>query len=152
MISLSTPTPSPITAGLSAKSCPPSESGGYFSSQRNASSSRRRSNTLDWSSQKTMSLWIQQRRPSPLPLSSPSLPTSSCLQPHPPLLHSNSDAYLHNLYDYITPTLRLTADQYRTHLGLVPTPRAAVYIPFPHSSYLPDPFSLTIAGNYSFLV
>src|SRR5258708_5612773 len=74
MISLSTPTPSPITGGLSVKSCPPSESGGYFSSQRNASSSRRRLNTLDWSSQKTMSLWIQQRRPSPLPLSSPSLP------------------------------------------------------------------------------
>src|SRR6266436_3314364 len=36
MISSSTPTPS--------------ASGGYFSSQRNASLSRRRSNTLDWSS------------------------------------------------------------------------------------------------------
>src|SRR5258708_26771286 len=52
MISLSTPTPSPITGGSSVKSCPPSRSGGYFSSQRNASLSRRRSNTLDWSSQR----------------------------------------------------------------------------------------------------
>src|SRR5258708_24579283 len=35
---------------------------------------------------------------------------------------------------------------------LVPTPRATVYIPFLHLSYLPDHFSLTIPGNYSFLV
>src|SRR6266436_986997 len=34
---------------------------------------------------------------------------------------------------------------------LVPTPRATIYIPFLHLSYLPDPFSLTIMGNYSFL-
>src|SRR5258706_13097819 len=53
---------------------------------------------------------------------------------------------------YIAPTLRLTADQYQTHLDMVPMPRAAVYIPFLHLSYLPDPFSLTIMGNYSFLV
>src|SRR5258706_14065942 len=102
-------------------------------------------------------------------LPSPSPPTSSCLQPHlPPLrlfcLHStsststlpplcsNSNVYLCNLYHYIMPTLRLTTDQYQTHLDLVPTPRAAVYIPFLHLSYLPDPFSLTIMGNYSFLV
>src|SRR5258707_4052976 len=61
MISLSTPTPSLTTGRLSVKSCPPSESRGYFSSQRNASLSRRRLNTSDWSSRKTMSLWIQQR-------------------------------------------------------------------------------------------
>src|SRR6266446_3639525 len=54
-------TPSPITGGSSIKSCPPSGSRGYFSSQRNASLSRRRLNTLDWSSQKTMWLWIRQR-------------------------------------------------------------------------------------------
>src|SRR6266436_7051020 len=53
--------PSLITGGLSVKSCLPSGSGGYFSSQRNASLSRRRLNTSDWSSQKTMWLWIQQR-------------------------------------------------------------------------------------------
>src|SRR5258708_1697606 len=75
--------------------------------------------------------------------------------PTPPLLpplHSNSDAYLHNLYNYVAPTLRLTADQYQTCSDLVPMPRATVYIPFPHLSYLPDPFSLTIAVNFSFLV
>ncbi len=53
-------------------------------------------------------------------------------------------------------TVRLTldqySDQYQTHLDLVPMPRATVYIPFLHSSYLPDPLSLTITGNYSFLV
>ena len=76
-----------------------------------------------------------------------------CLHPPlPPPLHSNSNAYLHNLYDYVTPTLGLTADQCWTHLVLVPMPRAAVYIPFPHLFYLPDPFSLTIAVNYPFLV
>src|SRR6266478_2758970 len=35
MISLSTPTPSPITGRSSIKSCPPPRSRGYFSSQRN---------------------------------------------------------------------------------------------------------------------
>src|SRR5258707_12927832 len=35
------------------------QSRGYFSNQRNASLSRRRLNTSDWSSQKTMWLWIQ---------------------------------------------------------------------------------------------
>src|SRR5260221_12552095 len=60
--------------------------------------------------------------------------------------------YLCNLYNYVMPTLRLTTDQYWTHSDLVPMPRAIIYIPFPHSSYLADPFSLTIAGNYSFLV
>ena len=85
-------------------------------------------------------------------LPSPSLPTSSCLWPHLPPLCSNSKAYLHNLCSCIVPTLRLTMDQYWTHLDLVPMPRAAIYIPFLHLSYLPDPFSLTIMGNYSFLV
>src|SRR5258708_33095645 len=85
-------------------------------------------------------------------LPSPSLPTSGCLQPLPPPLCSNSKAYLHNLCNCVMPTLRLTTDQYQTHSDLVPMPRATVYIPFLHLSYLPDPFSLTIAGNYSFLV
>src|SRR5258708_18672920 len=90
------------------------------------------------------------------------LATSDCLRLHstssastplpPPPLHSNSDAYLCSSYDYVVPTLRLTADQHQTHLDLVPTPRAAIYIPLPHLSYLPDPFSLTIVGNYPFLV
>src|SRR5258707_606609 len=90
-----------------------------------------------------------------LPSTSP--PTPSCLRPHPstpplpPPLHSNSDAYLHNLYNYVTPALRLTMDQYRTHSDLVPIPRATIYIPFLHLSYLPDTFLLTIAGNYLFL-
>src|SRR5258708_17981278 len=73
-------------------------------------------------------------------LPSPSPPTSGCLQPHPPPLHSNSEAYLHNLCNYIMPTLGLTMDQYHTHLDLVPMPRATIYIPFLHLSYLPDPF------------
>src|SRR5258705_5290258 len=77
---------------------------------------------------------------------------SASTPPLLPLLHSNSKAYLHNLYNYIAPTLRLTMDQYQTCSDLVPTPRAAIYIPFLHLSYLPDPFSLTIMGNYSFLV
>src|SRR5260370_13389220 len=46
----------------------------------------------------------------------------------------------------------LTADQHQTCSDLVPTPRAIICIPFLHSSYLPDPFSLTIMGNYSSLV
>src|SRR5258708_21828775 len=85
-------------------------------------------------------------------LPSHSLPTFGHLQPLPPPLHSNSEAYLHNLCNCIVPTLGLTADQYRTHSDLVPMPRATIYIPFLHLSYLPDPFSLTIMGNYSFLV
>src|SRR6266446_1458287 len=85
-------------------------------------------------------------------LPSSCLPTSGCLQLHLPPLHSNSKAYLCNLCNYVAPTLRLTADQYWTCLDLVPTPRATIYIPFPHLSYLPDPFSFTIVGNYSFLV
>src|SRR5258708_2995241 len=93
------------------------------------------------------------RRPISLfPPPSPSLPTSGCLRPHLPPLPSNSEAYLRNLYNYIMPTLGLTADQYWTCSDLVPMPRATIYIPFLHSSYLPDPFSLTIMGNYSFLV
>src|SRR5260221_8720152 len=97
-----------------------------------------------------------------LPPLCPPLAASNCLCLHsasststpllPPLLRSNSDAYLHSSYDYITPTLRLTMDRHWTCLDLVPTPRAAIYIPLPHLSYLPDPFSLTIAGNYPFLV
>src|SRR5258705_5627367 len=84
-------------------------------------------------------------------LPSPSLPTSGCLQPLPPPLCSNSKAYLHNLCNCVMPTLRLTTDQYQTHSDLVPMPRATIYIPFLHLSYLPDPFSLTIMGNYSSL-
>ncbi len=85
-----------------------------------------------------------------LPLLRPPLATST--PPLLPSLCSNSKAYLCNLCNYVAPTLRLTADQYRTHVDLVPMPRAAIYIPFLHLSYLPDPFSLTIMGNYSFLV
>src|SRR5258708_7703360 len=96
---------------------------------------------------------VMVRPPFPFPthLWPPPTPSASTL-PLPPPLCSNSKVYLHNLYNYITPTLRLTTDQYWTHLDLVPTPRAAIYIPFLHLSYLPDPFSLTIMGNYSFLV
>src|SRR5258708_4396431 len=80
-----------------------------------------------------------------------SAPSASALPLLPPLF-SNSKACLCNLCNCIVPTLRLTTDQHWTHLDLVPTPRAAVCIPFLHLSYLPDPFSLTIMGNYSFLV
>ncbi len=93
-------------------------------------------------------------------LPSPSLPTSSHLWPHPPPLHlfclHSAPTPMHTCATctttYVTPTLGLTTDQYWTHSDLVPMPRAAVYIPFLHLSYLPDPFSLTIVGNYSFLV
>ena len=81
----------------------------------------------------------------------PPTPSASAPPLLPPL-HSNSKAYLHNLCSCIAPTLRLTVDQYWTHSDLVPKPRATIYIPFLHLSYLPDPFSLTIMGNYSFLV
>src|SRR5260221_12563950 len=81
----------------------------------------------------------------------PPTPSTSALPLLPPLC-SNSEACLHNLHSCIAPTLRLTTDQYWTHLDLVPMPRATIYIPFLHLSYLPDPFSLTIMGNYSFLV
>src|SRR5260221_13248474 len=81
----------------------------------------------------------------------PLTPSTSAPPLLPPLC-SNSEAYLCNLCNCIAPTLRLTTDQYWTHLDLVPMPRATVYIPFLHLSYLPDPFSLTIMGNYSFLV
>src|SRR6266436_7029571 len=97
-----------------------------------------------------------------LPPFCPPLAASDCLCLHsassastlllPPPLHSNSDAYLCSSYDYIMPTLGLTTDQHWTHPDLVPTPRATIYIPLPHLSYLPDPFSLTIVGNYPFLV
>src|SRR5258707_13892118 len=97
-----------------------------------------------------------------LPPLHPPLATSDRLHLHsssstsilllPPLLHSNSDAYLHSSYDYVAPTLGLTADRHWTHPDLVPMPRATVYIPLPHLSYLPDPSSLTIVGNYPFLV
>src|SRR5258708_39823043 len=63
----------------------------------------------------------------------------------PPPLCSNSNAYLCSSYDYVTPTLGLTTDRHWTHPDLLPTPRATVYIPLPHSAYFPDPFSLTIA-------
>src|SRR5260221_11857636 len=109
-----------------------------------------------WSSkllrgQKSMSVMVRppfmySAHPWPPPTPSASTP------PLLPLLCSNSKAYLRNLYNYIAPTLGLTVDQYQTHSDLVPMPRATVYIPFPHLSYLPDPFSLTIVGNYSFLV
>src|SRR5258708_39919645 len=91
--------------------------------------------------------------PSPFPAHPWLPPTPSTSTPlHLPPFCSNSKAYLCNLCNYVTPTLRLTADQYWTHSDPVPMPRAAVYIPFLHLSYLPDPFSLTIMGNYSFLV
>src|SRR6266436_2867418 len=91
----------------------------------------------------------------PFPFSThlwPPLTPSTSTPPLLPPLRSNSKACLCNLHNCIAPTLRLTADQYQTHSDLVPTPRAAIYIPFLHLSYLPDPFSLTIMGNYSFLV
>src|SRR5258708_12137755 len=84
-------------------------------------------------------------------LPSPSPPTSGHLQPHLPPLHSNSEAYLHNLCNYITPTLGLTMDQYQTHLDLVPMPRATIYIPFLHLPYFPHPFPLQLMVNSSFL-
>src|SRR5258708_38482034 len=88
-----------------------------------------------------------------LPLLCPPLTPSTSAPPPPPPLCSNSKAYLHNLCNCVVPTLGLTADQYQTCLDLVPMPRAAISdIPFLHLSYLPDPFSLTIMGNYSFLV
>src|SRR5258708_26225815 len=92
-----------------------------------------------------------------LPPLCPPLATSNCLHLHsassastlllPPPLCSNSNAYLHSSYNYIMPTLRLTMDRHLTHLDLVPMPRAAVYIPLPHLSYLPDPFSSPMTGN-----
>src|SRR5258708_32187178 len=82
-----------------------------------------------------------------LPLS----PSASTLLLLPPL-HSNSEACLHNLHNCIIPTLRLTADQHQTCSDLVPMPRAAVCIPFLHLSYLLDPFSLTLTGNYPFFL
>src|SRR5258708_8849454 len=78
----------------------------------------------------------------------PPTPSASTL-PLLPSLCSNSKAYLCNLCNYVTPTLILTADQYRTHLDLVPMPRATVYIPFLIFSYLPIPFSFTLIGHYS---
>ena len=72
----------------------------------------------------------------------PTLSTST-----PPPFHSNSDAYVRNLYDYVAPTLGITVDQHRTRPDLVPTPRPAVCIPLLHLSYLSDPFSLPIMGN-----
>src|SRR5260221_10364498 len=106
---------------------------------------------------------VMVRPPFPsLPPLCPPLATSDCLCLHSasststplllPLLCSNSDAYLRSSYNYITPTLRLTVDQHWTCLDLVPMPRAAIHIPLPHLSYLSDPFSLTIVGNYPFLV
>src|SRR5258708_4545435 len=78
-----------------------------------------------------------------LPLLHPPLaaPNPSCLHsastpPLLPLLHSNSKVYLHNLYNYVMPTLRLTMDQYQTHSDLVPMPRATAYIPFLHFTHL----------------
>src|SRR5258705_13256926 len=53
-------------------------------------------------------------------LSPPPTPSASTPPLLPPLC-SNSKAYLHNLYNYVTHTLRLTADQYQTHSDLVPT-------------------------------
>src|SRR5260221_9849893 len=109
-----------------------------------------------WSSkllrgQKSMSVMV---RPPFMYSAHPWLPPtpSTSTPPLLPLLCSNSKAYLCNSCNYIMPTLRLTADQCQTHSDLVPMPRATIYIPFLHLSYLPDPFSLTIMGNYSFLV
>ena len=72
-------------------------------------------------------------------------PTSSASTPPP--FRFNSDAYVRNWQDYVAQALGITADQCRTRPDLVPTPRAAVCIPLPHSSYLSDPFSLPIMGN-----
>src|SRR5258705_8180812 len=84
-----------------------------------------------------------------LPLLPPPLAASEPICPHStPTPKHTCTTYA----SYITPTLGLTMDQYWTHSDLVPMPRAAIYIPFLHLSYLPDPFSLTITGNYSFLV
>src|SRR5258708_6177361 len=95
----------------------------------------------------------------PLP---PPLATSDCLHLHstssastpllPPLLCSNSNAYLRRSYDHVAPTRRRTMDRHLTHPDPVHTPKDAIYIPLLHLTYLPDPFSLTIAGNYPFLV
>src|SRR5258706_15597671 len=66
----------------------------------------------------------------PFPFSThllPPLTPSASTPPLLPLLCSNSKVYLHNLYNYVMPTLRLTVDQYQTHLDLVPMPRAAIY-------------------------
>src|SRR5258708_19372975 len=91
----------------------------------------------------------------PFPISThlwlPPTPSASALPLLPPLCF-NSEAYLCNLCNCIAPTLGLTADQYWTHSDLVPMPRAAVYIPFLHLSYFPDPFSLTLTVTSSFLV
>src|SRR5258708_27713900 len=101
----------------------------------------------------TLSVSVMVRPPFPFSahLWPPPTPSTSTL-PLPPPLCSNSKVYLCNLYNYIAPTLGLTADQYWTCSDLVPTPRATIYIPFLHLSYLPDPFSFTITCNYSFLV
>src|SRR5258707_360678 len=81
-------------------------------------------------------------------LPSPSPPAPGHLRPYLPPLCSNSEAYLCNLCNYIAPTLGLTTDQYQTHSDPVPMPRATIYIPFLHLSYLPDHFSLTLMGNF----
>ena len=65
------------------------------------------------------------------PLGSP-LPHSTST---PPSFRFNSNAYMHNLQDYVTQALGITADQCRTRPDLVPMPRAAVCTPLPHSSY-----------------
>src|SRR5258705_13080910 len=57
----------------------------------------------------------------------PLTPSTSTLL-HLPPLHSNSKDYLCNLCNYAAPTLRLTTDQSKTCLNLVPTPRATIYI------------------------
>src|SRR5258708_36941891 len=79
------------------------------------------------------------------PLWLPPTPSASTPLPLPPL-HSISKAYLRSLCNYVAPTLRLTTDQYWTHLDLVPMPKATIYIPFLHLSYLPDPFFIDNNG------
>src|SRR5258708_38118125 len=79
-----------------------------------------------------------------LPLLHAPLATSNPFHLHSASSASNSNAYLCNLYNYVMPTLTLTVDQYTTCSDLVPMPRAAVYIPFLHLSYLPHPISFTI--------
>src|SRR5258708_20863646 len=67
--------------------------------------------------------------PSPFPAHPWLPPTPSTSTPlHLPPFCSNSKAYLCNLCNYVTPTLRLTADQYWTHSDPVPMPRATIYI------------------------
>src|SRR5258707_5593592 len=77
----------------------------------------------------------------------PPLTPSASTLPLLPLLHSNSKAYLCNLYNYIAPTLRLTMDQYQTHLDLVPFQGPPSRYPFYLCLILPIPFHFKLWVN-----